>query len=329
MKIVANALPANLLEELQKFGERWSDNQLTIDLQTSGSTGEKKQIIAEKAHLLQSAKMTGKFFGFSENSLLLHCLPIQFIAGKMMYVRIHAFNSQAIFTDPSSPLNYPDDFSPDFAAMTPYQYQKCLRNNPEKLERIKVILLGGGPLSIKLEKEILDLSHEVYHSYGMTETYSHVALRKIGASRSFSALEDISFRVSSEKTLIIHAPKLGIEELVTNDLVELLNSNSFVFLGRRDFVINSGGIKIHPEEVERKIAPILGDVNFFVFGIPDSTLGEKLVLFIEQKNQLNLNLVYKSLSKFEHPKQVVYLEAFVYTDSGKINRIKTIQQYFE
>jgi O-succinylbenzoic acid--CoA ligase len=329
MKIVANSLSPDLFSKVQKFGERWSDYLSTIDLQTSGSTGKKKQITAKKTHMIESAKMTGKFFGFSENSLLLHCLPIEFIAGKMMYVRIHTFNSQAIFADPSSPLDYPDELAPDFAAMTPFQYQKCLLDNRGKLEKIKIILLGGGPVSLTLEKEILGLSHEVYHSYGMTETYSHVALRKIGNSRWFTALEHISFGISSEKTLIIHAPKIGIEELVTNDLVELLNSKSFRFLGRKDFVINSGGIKIHPEEVERKIAPLLGEVNFFVFGMPDSILGEKLVLFLEQKDQPNLNLVNSALSKYERPKQVICLDSFVYTDTGKINRLKTVQKYFE
>jgi len=279
--------------------------------------------------LVESAKMTGIFFQFSELTHALICLPLDYVSGKMMLVRSMVFDMQTIFTKPSEPLEYPEELTPNFAAMTPYQYEKCLNANAEKLLKIKTILLGGGPISSNLQDRIIESGQNVFLSYGMTETYSHIALKKITrSSPSFKTLNGITCSTNKDKTLVIHAPMLGIKKLKTNDLVHLIDEQNFDFIGRIDNVINSGGIKLHPEEIERKLAALHWTVPFFTIGLPDEKLGQKLVLCIESENALNLSSIAEVLSKFEQPKEVFYFKKFNYTGSGKINRSLTIKNYY-
>ena len=313
---------------MDAFLVEWGNQKSFVELATSGSTGSKKNIVAEKKFLLESAKMTGKYFGFTKNTSALHCLPMQFIAGKMMLLRIIAFQMKPIFCSPSDPLDFPDDLVIDFAAMTPLQYQKCLTQNEKKLVKIKTVLLGGAPIHPTLENTIKTLSHDVYHSYGMTETYSHVALRKVGRENNFSALDGIHFSVNEHNALVIHAPKLGHEALVTNDLVALIDDQSFLFRGRLDFVINSGGIKLNPEELERKISDVLPETNYFFAGVPDENLGQKLILFVEGEKQNIQEELSELMTKFERPKEIIFAASFCYTETGKLDRIKTTNTYF-
>ncbi len=319
-------MDSNCGTAVEQFLKAWMDNSDLISLQTSGSTGAKKRIEAKKNRLVESARMTGNFFGFSINSTALVCLPIDFISGKMMLVRAIEHKMNTIICEASNPLGFPDNLSPDFAAMTPYQYQKCLSENPEKLLKINTVLLGGGPLSQTLKTQIIFNKQNVFHSYGMTETYSHIALRKVNsADEPFHALNGISLTQEEDQTLVISAPNLGIDSLKTNDLVRFVDADSFFFVGRKDNVINSGGIKLHAEEIEEKIAPLLVDHNFFVFGLPDDTFGEKLVLFVESVRQLDLQMLNKSVSKYELPKKTYFLKRFIYTETGKINRKLTVK----
>lgn len=312
-------------ESMDDFLAEWNSSKNTIALLTSGSTGTKKHIQAEKKYLEASVQMTGQFFKFNKDTTALHCLPITFIAGKMMLLRIVAFQMQAYFCSPSHPLEYPEDLEIDFAAMTPYQYQKSLAQDEKKLTKIKTVLLGGAGISRALEEKIATLPHQVYHSYGMTETFSHVALRKVGEEKHFTALDDILFSTNTEGALVIHAPKLGHENLVTQDLVELLNDRQFRFRGRLDFVINSGGIKMHPEELEEKIAHLVPGLNYFFAGVSDDLLGEKLVLFVENEFMNLVEHLNVCLSRFERPKNIIFCDQFSYTDTGKLDRIKTIK----
>ena len=325
MKILANNLNNSEKSELEAFSDIWFFGTDDLELQTSGSTGAKKLIRAPRQYLKESATITGNFFHFTCDSILLHALPFSFIAGKMMFVRMAEFCTQAVFVSPSSPLDFPDAIVPDFVALTPFQYQKCLSENPKKLQRIKTVLLGGGPIEPGLEAQITASGQRVFHSYGMTETYSHVALREVGRQSHFLALDGISFSISDDHTLIINAPKIGVQNLGTTDIVELISSTEFIFKGRKDFVINSGGIKLHPEELEKKIAAHYSDTPFFFAGVPDKILGEKLVLYLESQDYVDLDAVFKNLSKFEIPKNVIYCKHFSYTESGKINRMETIK----
>jgi O-succinylbenzoic acid--CoA ligase len=212
--------------------------------------------------------------------------------------------------------------------MTPYQYEKALLEFPSQLMKIKTVLLGGAAISESLKSKIVLNNQRVFHSYGMTETYSHVALKQIdNQNQPFQFLEGISGKKVSDNTLILHAPKLGIEALKTNDIVHFIDYNHFDFLGRIDFVVNSGGIKLHPEELEKKLGVLEWEFNYFFFGLPDETLGEKLVLFVESQHVVELNAFGNLLTKYELPKEVLFLERFEYTESGKINRNLTVKNY--
>ncbi len=321
-------IDSNCRHEIDVFLNDWFNESDSISLQTSGSTGDKKRLHALKKNLVESARMTGKFFNFNEHNKALICLPQEFISGKMMVIRCLEFKMKCVVSMPNHPLSYPDNLEIDFAAMTPYQYEKAIHENENKLAQIKTILLGGAPISERLKIKILQMEHQVFHSYGMTETYSHIALKRIRVENEpFQILPGINCKQAKDKTLIINAPILGVEELKTNDIVSFVSERQFHFLGRKDFVVNSGGIKLHPEELEKKLSTLNWDFNFFFFGLPDDTFGEKLVLFIESKQKIDSNKLKELLTQYEIPKSIIYCTNFVYTDSGKINRIQTAKKY--
>lgn len=320
---------SSTIAEVENFLSNWHSKEKKINLRSSGSTGKAKVIQADKDLLIESARMTGAFFDFNTNHKILICLPTTFIAGKMMLIRALKFQMTAIITEPNDPLNYNDDLSLDFCAMTPYQYEKALNLNPNKLLKIKTVLLGGAPVSPILENKIAVLNQNVFHSYGMTETYSHVAIRKVnGKNEPFQALEDISFDITKDNCLIINAPKIGVEHLITNDLVTLLNQQQFFFLGRKDFVVNSGGMKLQPELLEKKIDQEMKGVRYFFGGLSSEILGQELVLFIEHHDTTRTYDFSNLLNKYERPKKIIFLKEFKNTNSGKINRIETIKSYF-
>ena len=243
------------VRQLGSFVKDWLGDGETITLQTSGSTGVPRQITVDKDQMLQSAAMTAAFFGFKRNDNALLCLPVNYVAGKMMIVRAFYSGLNLVCIEPqSAPLEAVDnDMKIEFAPLVPLQLM-----NSAATKSVQKILLGGAALSPVLEEKCQRLKADIYHGYGMTETLSHVAIRKInGENRSaiFDALPGISFQIDDRQCLIIHVPFLK-GEIVTNDVVELLNSHQFIWKGRADFVVNSGGVKLFPEEIEKKIFAI-------------------------------------------------------------------------
>lgn len=310
------------------FMEEWLNPSPEIHLKTSGSTGTPKTITVRKDQLLTSAAMTANYFNFKEGQKALLCLPVHYIAGKMMIVRALHSGLNLICVNPSAnPLeSLPPEIAIDFAAMIPMQLQQ-VKDLPA-LARIRTLLLGGGPVDAGLEQTIRDLPTQIYHGYGMTETFSHIALRKVNgkdASPIFTALNGITLAQDNRDCLVINAPLLLEEPLTTNDIVELLSPKEFIWKGRFDHVINSGGIKIFPEELEKKLHPLLKR-RFYFMGVPDEKLGQKLVLVIEgermEKNELDaLQSEMKILfNKYELPKEIRFLREFAETESGKVIR---------
>lgn len=310
------------------FMEEWLDPTPKILLKTSGSTGTPKTISVRKDQLLASAAMTAAYFNFKEEQKILLCLPVNYIAGKMMIVRALYSGLDLICVNPSTnPLeSLPPDMEIDFASMIPMQLQQ-VKEMPA-LDQIRTILLGGGPVDATLENSIRDLPTQIYHGYGMTETFSHIALRKVNgadASPVFKALKGIELTQDNRGCLVIHAPMLLKESLTTNDVVELLSPDKFIWKGRFDHVINSGGIKIFPEELEKKLQPFLNR-RFYFLGVPDEKLGQKLVLMIEgeplKEGELEaLQAKMKALfNKYELPKEIHFLREFEETESGKVRR---------
>ncbi|APA00276.1 AMP-binding protein [Flavobacterium commune] len=292
----------------------WFDDNPYIDLQTSGTTGTPKIIRKNKQALVNSALATGDFFKLKPGDTALCCLPVQFIAGKMMLVRSFILGLEIDFVAPNTnPLENVNK-KYDFVAMVPLQVQNSLN----ELHKVKKLIIGGAKMANSLENKLLNVSTKVYETYGMTETITHIAAKKIG-ERAFSILPNVSISQNENDCLVIDAPQLSEERLFTNDLVQIINDNQFVLLGRIDNVVNSGGVKLIPEKIEEKLADAIA-ARFFVGGIPDADLGEKLVLVIEGEKQVLDDFIFTVLDKYEKPKAVFFVPEFEITESGKIKR---------
>ncbi|MDX1653070.1 MAG: AMP-binding protein [Brumimicrobium sp.] len=311
-----------------EFMESWNNNDDHITQKTSGSTGAPKTIPLSKEKMLASARMTGEFLGLNKCSNALLCISPSYIGGKMMIVRSGLYNLELTVGEVSSNplLNASEHY--DFAAMVPLQVETILNQNPEKLNLIRVLIIGGAPVSNDLANRLKKSTCRAFSTYGMTETLSHVALKDVKKdSEPFRAIGNTTFRTEHGK-LIINCPELGIPELHTNDLVELIDEKSFFWKGRADFVINSGGIKLHPEQIEQKLHSLISPTPFIVGGLPDSKLGEKPVLILESENSgsLTIDSLRKVLEKFEVPKAIIFTDKLSYTSSGKIDRRATVQK---
>ncbi len=323
------------------FLESWFSNTETIAVKSSGSTGKPKTILLQKKQVINSALATGKYFDLQEDTSALLCLPIVYIAAKMMLIRAIVLGWHIdVIKSNSSPLK---DIHKtyDFSAMVPLQ----LENSLFKIDKIKKVIVGGGVVSNSLQGRLQTVYSQVFATYGMTETITHIAVKQLnnfGLSSSLSVQEKSFYQILPNITiykderncLVIKAPKITKEIIFTNDVVNLISDAQFEWLGRFDNVINSGGIKLHPEKIEEKLSKIIFN-RFFVAGIPDEKFGEKLVLIIENDNSNEIKKsifekikLMQPLSKFEIPKETYFLKEFVETKTGKIQRIETMAKIF-
>ena len=298
----------------------WFDDKSYIDMYTSGTTGEPKTIRIQKEAMVQSAIATGNFFELEPGNRVLHCLPAKFVAGKMMFVRAFVLGLDIDFVAPSSnPLEYNDE-KYDFAAMVPLQ----AKNSIDKLTNIKKLIIGGVKVHKSLEDELIKLPIAIYETYGMTETITHIAAKKIGAE-AFTTFPNVTVSVNANQCMEILAKNIRDEKIVTNDIVEIISDTEFVWLGRHDNLINSGGIKILPEQVESKLSALIPR-RYFVNGEPDDILGQKVVLYVEGENMNFDSSVFDVLNKYEKPKEIVFISKFKETATGKIMREESKKQ---
>lgn len=320
-------------EKVISFLKEWYSGAPTVLVQTSGSTGTPKVFEIEKNKMLNSARMTCDFLNMKEGNTALLCLPVEYISGKMMVVRALERKLKLIITPPSiKPLEELDQ-EIDFCAMSPLQVENSLKH----LHFIKNLIIGGAQVSESLQSKIHTHlssgihhpSSRIYETYGMSETLSHIALKQIYpvSEDYFSVFEGIKIAMDERGCLKISAPNLNPEMLQTNDLVELKHTRQFKFLGRIDNVINSGGLKIHPEPLEPVLHRyITREVAFL--GIKDEKLGQKLVLVIEgsENDELKLQLnealkeIEKTFSKNHLPKKIHFIPVFPRIPNGKLNR---------
>lgn len=326
MKIQFLTNDEKLITEVNEFVNEWNSNSLHIITKTSGSTGNPKEIIHSKEFMKASALKTISALSLESEGTTVLCLSPMTIGGKMMIVRSILLKAKLIVVDvDGDPLRSINE-KVDFMAMVPLQVRNTLTHIPGKLNQIDNLIIGGGQIQDSDIEKLASISVKSFQTFGMTETISHIALKRIDGSNSiYKAVEGASFN-QEEGQLIINAPYIGIHKLKTNDRVQLINETSFKWLGRVDFVVNSGGVKLHPEEIEAKLSKIL-NASFFVHGLPDERLGEKLVLCIESNNlDLEKSCLVNILSKYERPKVIYYFAEFIKTQSGKINRVETINR---
>ena len=308
------------LSELGRFLLDWLSDNPEIKLQTSGSTGETTQLRAPKAMLSASAMTTVKALALQPKQQALLCLSVRHIAGKMMLIRALLAGLWIDVIEPTASPMVSKAY--DFTAMTPHQ----LRSSLDHLDRFKQIIVGGAPVDDSLRSALKGHASHVLSTYGMTETYSHVALQNLSAGEThYTAVDHVRFSTQGD-SLVIHAPHIGIEKLITTDCVDLISSTQFVWKGRSDYVINSGGIKLHPEQIEKALSAIIL-VPFFVFGKPDKRLGQSLSIVFEGHLPNEIETMVSNLdtlSKYEKPKDYFVLSQFI-RSNGKILRKQTLK----
>jgi O-succinylbenzoic acid--CoA ligase len=298
----------------------WFDSKTYIEMQTSGSTGTPKIIKVDKQAMVNSALATGDFFGLNAGNKALQCLPVKYVAGKMMLIRSIILGLDLDYVAPSSHPMEGLEEKYDFVAMVPMQAQNSLK----ELKNVKKLIVGGARISASLEKELMKLPTQVYETYGMTETITHIAAKRVG-EKIFTVLPNVTISYDDRNCLVIHAPNIIAEEtVITNDLVELVNENQFKFLGRIDNVINSGGIKIIPEQVEQKLDGRI-DRRFFIASKEDKELGEKVVLVVEGAAIEIDPATFDVLDKYEHPREIIFIPKFKETENGKFLRNASLQ----
>jgi O-succinylbenzoic acid--CoA ligase len=341
------------------FCQRWLGGEAAFVVHTSGSTGAPKLIALRREQMEASAQATGEALGLHAGMRALVCLPVRYIAGQMMLVRGLELGLAMTLVEPAGdPLaGLPADATFDFTAMVPLQLQTLLAGPPgyrERLNQMRAILVGGAPVSAALEQQIQTLTAPIYHTYGMTETATHIALRRLNgpnASPWFHPLPGVAIDVDNRSCLRIKSPMTLDHWLQTNDLVELapaachlppatchlppatchLPPATFRWLGRWDNVINSGGVKVQVEIVEAAVEQAwlaLGwpERRFFVAGLPDERLGEAVTLVVEgaplavEDEQALLADTQRRLERFQQPRRVIYSPHLVETATGKIDR---------
>lgn len=315
--------------QLHTFLTAWNSREEKIEVQTSGSTGTPKKLTVKKSSMKTSAEMTCDFLHLKEGDTALLCMPLDFIAGKMMVVRslVRKLKLQAIApsSHPFKKLHY----APDFVAMTPMQVYETLKVPRERflLKKVRHLIIGGGAVNKDLELLLQDFPNEVWSTYGMTETLSHIALRRLNGkdrSEAYAPFKGIAVSLSHEGCLVINAPMLCPHPLTTNDIAEIRPDGSFRILGRKDNIICSGGIKIQTEEVERKLETL--PCPYMITAVPDPKFGEAVTLLYKATPDVNQSEIEKLcvclLSKYERPRHYIKTAGLPVTETGKPARME-------
>lgn len=321
------------------FIRKWVSGEENFELNTSGSTGVPKTISISRRQMITSALRTAGKIGLQKDSTALVCIDTKYIGGKMMLARCLTLGLRMMVVDPTAnPLiKIPVDKCVQFTAFVPYQVTAILESkHPHLLNNPDKVLIGGAPLHEATTQALARFQCECYETYGMTETVSHIALKLLNTSlkqQYFEALPGVEISLDDRGCLVVTADFLP-NAVVTNDLAEIPEPGKFRWLGRWDSVINTGGLKVIPEKIEKDVEAIFGQHHltnrFFIAGMPDEKLGNKVVLVLEgvqiSSEMLGdaLARLRTTLSPFEFPKEVYSTPAFVLTGTQKIDRIKTL-----
>ena len=331
---------------LEDFLSEWNNGSDRVLVHTSGSTGKPKPMMVEKKRMLNSARITCDFLGLKPGDSALLCMSLDYIAGKMVVVRSIERHLHLISVPPSGhPLKDVDE-EITFAAMVPMQVYNTLQvpEERERLSRIRHLIIGGGAIDAALEQELQSLPGDIaiWSTYGMTETLSHIALRRINGdepSEWYQPFDSVHISQTEEGCLVIDAPQVCAETLVTNDIVEIepyiynkVEKLRFRIKGRKDNVICSGGIKIQIEEVETLLKPHL-EKPFMLAKKKDGKFGEIAVLLTEDEDIKKVEATVRRLlsdesekssdhKKYKYwiPKEFRYVEHLPLTETGKPKR---------
>ena len=319
-----NCPPA--LWDLYLFLNEWFDASPVITVHTSGSTGVPKELVVRKDRMMQSARLTCEFLNLQAGDTTLLCMNLRYIGAMMMVVRSLVAGLNLVVRPASGHPLSDVEVPLKFAAMVPLQVYNTLRVPAERkrLEHTDILIIGGGAVDDSLEAELKTIPIAAYSTYGMTETLSHIALRRLNgeaASKCYYPFPSVELSFSAENTLIVKAPLICDDVLQTNDIACLCSDGGFTIAGRKDNVINSGGIKIQAEEMENRLQPFI-PVPFAVTAVPDPRLGQALTLLIAGKPDIKEleNKLQAVLETYYRPKHIFITELIPQTENGKIDR---------
>lgn len=312
-----------LTPDARDFLSQWHAPTHYVVAHTSGSTGTPKEIRLLKSDMKASALATNRFFGITDKSTL--CLPLSpdYIAGKMMLVRAAETGARIIVETPSRHpgASIPEGSEIDLLAIVPAQIPGLLEQAPRL--RFHNVIIGGAPIAPDDEKRLLDARIPAFATYGMTETCSHVALRRIGTP-SFEALPGFRFSADSRGCLVIETDTMSFRRLVTNDIVTFHSDTSFTWLGRFDNVVNSGGIKLFPETLERRLRHLDPGLEFYLTSRQSPRWGEELVMVVAESDAIRGNRLLAVASEIlptrQRPKALVTIPEIPHTSTGKLLR---------
>lgn len=324
---LGGAVIHNANDAVRRFIDEWNSDVPYIIAHTSGSTGTPKEIQLLKSDMLRSASATCTKFGIAKESVMVLPLSADYIAGKMMVVRAMVAQAHLWVESPSNRPLVRDYGLIDLLPVVPSQLEWLLENT-QLLSCVRNLIVGGGVVSSALEVQLRTSGVNAYATYGMTETCSHVALRKIGdESAIYEALPGIVFEVDERGCLVINADGFSFGAIVTNDVVSLVDRTHFHWEGRWDNVINTGGIKVFPEKVEQRISLAMTLPPFYLIGRPSEKWGEEVVMYIEgdieKVNIIDIASCLKNiLNRYEIPKEIITVSNLERTASGKIRRVR-------
>jgi len=313
--------------ELVNFLQQWFSPTPTISIQSSGSTGKAKTLVINKQYMLNSALMTCRYLQLTPGSQALLCLPLSYIAGKMMVVRALVAGLQLHIVPPDGHPLANNQTPYQLAAMVPMQVYNILQSSDyrQQLNHIEHLLIGGGAIADELRIKLSQLPTKCYATYGMAETVSHIAICQLDPLSSdiwFTPFTGIKLSLSAEQTLIINAPHLATETIYTRDIAQFNTNGQFKIMGRLDNVINSGGIKVQLETIEAQLRPYL-DGQFAITAQQDDKFGQRIVLLCEQTHVDNT--IFNHLPVYQRPKAIYCQQSLPITHSGKINRQAVMQ----
>lgn len=315
---------------LDEFYSEWNNGSSTLTVHTSGSTGKPKDIVIEKAKMLASARMTCDALHLAKGDTALLCMPLDYIAGKMMVVRSIERELNLISVEPSShPLKAfaGSGTHIHFTALVPLQVTRILEDDDERamLESIDNVIIGGGAIDEELEEKLKSFHNNIFSTYGMTETLSHIALRRISGSESslwYTPMNGVGIYLTDDNCLTISAPHLCDTPVITNDIAEISLQGQFRIIGRKDNTINTGGVKVQTEEMEDALRKE-GVKDFMVTSVKDAVFGEAITLLLEgrEADDATMKAIAK-LPKYCQPKHIITVSHLPLTETGKPNRAK-------
>ena len=322
-------------KEVAAFLKEWYSSDNFIEARTSGSTGTPKIIRLKKEFVAESAERTLNYFQLKNGEQVLHCLPVKFIAGKLMIVRALIGRLDLYLAEPETDFSFLQKEKFRFAALVPHQVKKILDSEFAPgawMRNIEILLVGGSAVPPAVEMRLQNVTTACYSGYGMTETATHIALRKVngkGTDEFYHCLGNIYAGISKNGCLQIYMPGLPEQPFQTTDIAELKDDKTFRILGRSDNILISGGVKFSPEQIEKKLEPYIANL-FFITSLPHESLGEQLVLVVEgTENRDTAARLWKicrqRLEKFEQPRQIIFVSEIPKTGSGKPDRFRLLR----